>query len=81
MYKNPLEQLQKAEEELALLNEKYNKFLKVASRHASWMIFGGFTVAASQLAAMGSLIFVIYSWDVIEPITFMVCKYKILNKY
>lgn len=41
------------------------------------MLWGGFTMAAAQLIGMGSLIFVIHSWEVMEPITYLVCK----NKY
>ena len=36
------------------------------------LLIGGFSVAMGQLVGMGSLIYIFYSWDVIEPVTYMV---------
>jgi len=33
---------------------------------------GGFSLALGQLVGMSSLIYVFYSWDIIEPVTFLV---------
>jgi len=39
--------------------------------HANKMLYASCTVALAQLITMADLIFVTYSWDVIEPITYL----------
>ncbi len=46
-----------------------------AKKHSSRMIFLAFSNCAVQLGGMAYLIFGLYSWEVMESITYMVCKY------
>jgi hypothetical protein len=46
-----------------------------ADAFAKRVIFGAFTVAFGQLIGMGNLIYITYSWDTIEPITYLVTTF------
>jgi len=74
IYKNPQEQLQRAREELAAHLELLLSLDALAESHANKMLYAGLTIATGQLVGMAALIFGIYSWEVMEPITYLVCK-------
>jgi len=68
-----------AEAELKGLKEKGDKLHQKAQSHASRMLFLAFTSCAAQLGGMTYLIFGLYSWEVMESITYMVCKFLLEN--
>ena len=75
LYKNPMEQIKKAEVELEQLKKQNESIETRAKKHASRMLYLGFATCASQLGGMGYLIFSLYSWEVMEPITYMVSTF------
>ena len=74
MYDNPIEQLRQAEMELEEVRKLDEEVKLKAKRHATRMLYACFSVCATQLGGMGYLIFGLYDWEVMEPITYMVCK-------
>jgi len=77
IYENPQEQLKNAKSELEELLKTANHLEKKAERHSNMMLFCGLTAAVGQLAGMGTLIFVIFDWNAIEPVTYLVCNYNL----
>jgi Mitochondrial calcium uniporter len=75
IYKGPLEQLRAAEAELAVLIKTRDEIEKLSQRHSSRMLYLAFGNCFAQLGGMGYLIFGLYGWEVMESITYMVCKY------
>lgn len=76
IYHNPIEQLEAAEQELAKLKKIQADFELKSKRYSSRMLYLAFSNCAIQLGGMYYLIFGLYSWEVMESITYMVCKYK-----
>ena len=54
------------------MKKKYEGFEKASLVSASRWIKFAFAMAFGQLGGMGYLIFVQYSWEVMEPVTYMV---------
>ena len=50
-----------------------------ANRHATRMLYTCFSVCAAQLGGMSYLIFGLYDWEVMEPISYMICKCHLIN--
>lgn len=79
IYKNPLEQLSAAQNELAELKKVQSEIEAAATKYQSRMLYLVFTNCAIQLGGMAYLIFGLYSWEVMESVTYMVCKYGSFN--
>lgn len=75
LYKNPIEQIKRAEEELEKLKNQQESIVTRSNKHASRMLYLGFATCASQLGGMAYLIFSFYSWEVMEPVTYMVSTF------
>ncbi|CDW85989.1 UNKNOWN [Stylonychia lemnae] len=75
IYENPLEQLKNAEKELGDLKDKQKQLHLRSYKYASMVLYGAFSMAAAQLGGMGYLIFIKFSWEVMEPVTYMVSAF------
>ena len=68
---NIKEEIKKTEDELEELEDKYDSLKAIARSYASKMILFGTTMAAGQVTGFAYLIYGVYSWDDIEPITYL----------
>ena len=75
IYQGPQQQLQAAEDELAEMIKIRKEIETLSSRHSSRMLYLAFGNCAVQLGGMTYLIFGLYGWEVMESITYMVCKF------
>ena len=75
IYQGPSEQLHAAEKELSDLIKAKEEIENLSQKHSSRMLYLAFTNCAVQLGGMGYLIFGLYGWEVMESITYMVCKF------
>ena len=64
-------ELKSVEEEYETLSIQHKKLQKQAARFAKSVVRGAFCVAAAQLFGYGYLIYGVFSWDEIEPITYL----------
>lgn len=71
MLKNINEEIKNTEAELELLEEKHKTYEIEASGYASKMLLFGVTMAAAQVGGFGYLIYGVYGWDDIEPVTYL----------
>jgi len=74
LFENALKELEEARAELAEVLIKQEELKQKATRYANSMIYMAAGVALAQFVAMGDLIFLTYSWDVMEPLTYLVSK-------
>ena len=64
-------ELAKTETELDSLFEKEEKAKTVARSHAKKVVLFGLTMCTAQLGGFAYLIYGLFSWDEIEPITYL----------
>lgn len=71
LLKNIKEELEKTEKELYDLSMKKTEMEKVAQSYASKVLAFGVTMAMAQVGVFAHLIYGVYSWDDIEPVTYL----------
>ena len=68
---NIKEELHKTEEELATLNSLHEQLMVRAKKYGSRMILFGASMAAAQVGIFGYLIYGMWGWDDVEPMTYL----------
>lgn len=69
---NIKEEIQTTDNELEELYEQRKKFDVVAKTYANNMLLFGVSMAAGQVGGFGYLIYGLYTWDDMEPVTYLV---------
>ena len=72
MLSNIKEELSKIDEELSKYNTKMESLEKRAASYASKVLLFGVSMAAAQLGGFTYLIYGLYTWDDMEPLTYLV---------
>lgn len=65
------QELHKTEAELARLHELHSSLLARAKKYGSNMILFGASMAAAQVGVFGYLIYGLWGWDDVEPMTYL----------
>ena len=68
---NIKQELQKTEDELARLNSLHDTLLARAKKYGSNMILFGASMAAAQVGIFGYLIYGLWGWNDVEPMTYL----------
>lgn len=72
MLANIREEIKLTEAELDALIEKRKEFINTAKQSASNMLLFGVSMAFGQVGCFGYLIYGLFSWDEMEPVTYLV---------
>ena len=70
---NPEKQIELAKKELEKVQKDWDEIEKDAGKYANKVLWISFGFAFTQWFGMGVCIFSLYGWEIMEPITYLVC--------